>query len=165
MSKVDWNTMTGPQIWAALESAPKIVGPWEIAGRGSVRRSIDGRVVGASGGILIGEIHTDGAFENTREDADAKLRANGWRFADEPEYGVWLETDPRWRAGSLPHERWLEHRATCGLVECEECRKTIGVPSRFTKPEAERIAVEFNSAKGSITRAGARELPPLKVDP
>ena len=82
MSAIDWTQHSPAEIFSALQSAPKVAGPWTKAADDYTRRTpFDGRCVARDGGrmVLLSSLAGSGTFAfPTRDEADAELRRLGW---------------------------------------------------------------------------------------
>jgi hypothetical protein len=83
-----WNDLSANEVWDALRSAPKIVGPWEAGQRGEmdVRRTLDGSIVATT--LWVIPEHPKGSWRvpvatSDREGADLILREHGWLLVEE----------------------------------------------------------------------------------
>jgi hypothetical protein len=84
----DWSRMTPREAWEHLRAAPKVAGPWEYGNRRIYATHIAAISFGVYGARLqVGgpELRRDYPSDPypTRAEADAALRAAGWRLVDE----------------------------------------------------------------------------------
>lgn len=85
--KMDWSKMTAREVWDALRSPPKVVGPWEPEHSGDmdVRRAPDGTIIATT--LWVTPKHPVAPWRvpvstSDRDGADTILREHGWLLAE-----------------------------------------------------------------------------------